>query len=346
MSLCFLSMGAFIYPGYCYAAGPWTLMKVNEAARSQHISTRAKSCLLHGFTSKIIRAAIRDSPQQQQQKPIHHCNCHSPLLLSFPLHLLLVLLLFGSSAQIAALFASPPPPPPMAPLATCGPNTVLYRNGEVVSAIGAPVILADYEGQVGIAFLLQVVDVPVTPATIGYHHTGTPTIFVQWWYTEPGTFYYGMLSEADFNAVYNGASGCREPSDLAPLENGRLIDSTYTAYLPIFEAAPPSYSSLVQPCGAPVTFYWFTRFFNDDNTSTSWAAADWVLANDTTNPFCPDSPTAWGYTKFAISYCPCPAQPPPPSPPPPPPMPSLPSCGDFTYVTYNGVPVTGYPAPV
>ncbi|EFJ42031.1 hypothetical protein VOLCADRAFT_97988, partial [Volvox carteri f. nagariensis] len=320
-----------------------------ERARSQHISTRAKSCLLRGFTSKIIRAAILDSPQQQQQqqqKPIHHCNCHSPLLLSFPLHLLLVLLLFGSSAQIAALFASPPPPPPMAPLATCGPNTVLYRNGEVVSAIGAPVILADYEGQVGIAFLLQVVDVPVTPATIGYHHTGTPTIFVQWWYTEPGTFYYGMLSEADFNAVYNGASGCREPSDLAPLENGRLVDSTYTAYLPIFEAAPPSYSNLVQPCGAPVTFYWFTRFFNDDNTSVSWAAADWVLANDTTNPFCPDSPTAWGYTKFAISYCPCPAQPPPPSPPPPPPMPPLPSCGDFTYVTYNGVPVTGYPAPV
>ncbi|EFJ48160.1 hypothetical protein VOLCADRAFT_91228 [Volvox carteri f. nagariensis] len=227
--------------------------------------------------------------------------------------------------------------------------TVLYRNGEAVSAIRAPVTSADSGQEISPAFLLQVVDVPGTSVTVGYHHTGTPNIVVQWWYTEPGTFYYGMLSEADFNAVYNGTSGCREPSNLTALVNGRLVDSTYTAYLPIFEAAPPSYSSLVQPCGAPVTFYWFTSFLSSGLlgvTNVSWAAADWVAANDTTNPICPDSPTAWGYTKFAISYCPCPAQPPPPSPPPPPPMPPLPSCGDFLYVTYNGVPVTGYSAPV
>ncbi|EFJ48163.1 hypothetical protein VOLCADRAFT_91237 [Volvox carteri f. nagariensis] len=288
-------------------------------------------------------------PPQQQQTPIHRRNCYSPLLLSFPLHLLLVLLLFGSSAQIAAAVASPPPPPPMPPLATCGPYPVLYRDGVPVSAIRAPVISADYEDAISPAFLLQVVDVPRTRRSVGYYVNGTTTIVVQWKFTDRTSFSYGMLSEADFNAVYNGTSGCREPSGLTAMDYGQELDYASTAYFPIFEVAPPSYSSLVQPCGAPVTFYWFTSFLSHDFfgvAHVSWAAADWVHANDTTNPICPDSPTAWGYTKFAISYCPCPAQPPPPSPPPPPPMPPLPSCGDFPYVTYNGVPVTGYPAPV
>ncbi|GLC67976.1 hypothetical protein PLESTF_000629900 [Pleodorina starrii] len=89
------------------------------------------------------------------------------------------------------------------------------------------------------------------------------------------------------------------------------------------------------PC-RPLTVYWLVRVTSAPPAGSSkpqvlWAGTEWVKAHDPTNPICPDSPTNWGYTRFAAWYCPCNPTPPPPprlnAPPAPPP-----SCADDRYL--------------
>ncbi|EFJ46333.1 hypothetical protein VOLCADRAFT_105540 [Volvox carteri f. nagariensis] len=294
-------------------------------------------------TLKVVMGTHR-----HQERP-SNCGFHRyfpPRRLCLPTtaNVLLVLLpvvLLLSVQKGAASSSSPPPPPPMPPVPNCGPVTVLYRDGVPVSAIRTPVLAAGTGQEISTAFILQDMD---TDFYAGFYFNGTTNIVIRWEQPEDWMTSFGLLSEAEFNASYNGSAGCVPPiTSGGPLGYVRVGSGT-TVTFPIFYSTSTDYSSLIQPCGPPTTFYYLVALFNENDGSLAWAATDWVAANNATNPICPDSPTAWGYIKFGISYCPCPAQPPPPSPPPPPPMPPAPSCG-VILTTSQGVPVSGIRAP-
>ncbi|EFJ48968.1 hypothetical protein VOLCADRAFT_90326, partial [Volvox carteri f. nagariensis] len=233
------------------------------------------------------------------------------------------------------------PPPPMPPVPPCGPATVLYQDGVPVSAIRTPVLAVATGQEISPAYILQVMD---TQYGDGFHFDGTPDILISWQGSVEYNTTFGMLSEAEFNASYSGSAGCVPPVTTSDPLGIWLVRPGITLAIPLFYATRTDYSSLIQLCGPPTTFYSFVSV-SDVNGNVAWASTDWVAANDATNPICPDSPTAWGYIKFGISYCPCPAQPPPPSPPPPPPMPPVSSCGVITTKS-QGVPVSGIRAPL
>ncbi|EFJ49437.1 hypothetical protein VOLCADRAFT_89855 [Volvox carteri f. nagariensis] len=131
----------------------------------------------------------------------------------------------------------------MPPLASCGPTTVLYREGVPVSAIRTPVKSADTGEEVSTGYILQVFDLPSDQAMgFGYHLDGTPNIVVRWEYSLPSYYLsYGILSEADFNAKYNGLPGCTAPANLTDFRETLKYNVAFTRigdqlFFPIFEA--------------------------------------------------------------------------------------------------------------
>ncbi|EFJ47796.1 hypothetical protein VOLCADRAFT_91772 [Volvox carteri f. nagariensis] len=302
----------------------------------------------HGHTRRSVRhpSSLPTDPRQRSS----NCGFHRyfqlrRLCLPNTTNILLVVLpvvLLLSVQMEAAGSSSPPPPPPMPPVPPCGPVTVLYHDGVPVSAIRTPILAADTGQEIRPAYVLQVMD---TGNNAGFYFNGTANIVISWEQQDQYTMSFGLLSEAEFNATYNGNAGCVPPiTSVNPMRYYGQVGNGTILTFPIFYTTRTDYSSLIQLCGPPTTFYSLVALSRLNDGSLAWAATDWVAANNATNPICPDTPTAWGYIKFGIGYCPCPAQPPPPSPPPPPPMPPAPSCG-VVLTTSQGVPVSGIRAP-
>jgi hypothetical protein len=252
-------------------------------------------------------------------------------------------LLFSCATAIRDLIApSPSGEMDWAPLTPpCGDVVqLLGANGLPNSHIALPVRLSSTGAAVNSTSAVQLSG-GSWPMLWRLSLDGYPNWFLNVTDLANATVQLNFFTEPEWQALYNGSrASCHEPqSAWLPRVFGDLnpgMDVGKSIYTLRYNLVA------LKPC-QPFTVYLAARITATvpgfQQPQTLWAAADWVQANDPTNPTCPHSPTNWGYTKVTALYCPCYLPPPPSAPTPPsPPRPRPPACSDSQLLlSRNGV---------